>query len=327
MLRAVAGIATGALLLTACTTGAARRPSGTAVSAPADSLVRAEAGTGALGSFGGPVGVVTTLGIPPFAVAGDTLFAPLGYALADLLTTDLARASRVRLVERGRLGEVLRELDLGTAGRVDAATTPRVGRLVRADRLVIGAVGAPPSGGAVRNAELRLDVRLADVGTGRISTAVSARAPAADVLTAEKALAFRLLEAMGVRPTPAERAAIEQRPTADFAALLAYGDGVRREYVGDFRGAVESFRRATRLDPGFRQAGERALRARALSEGATTAPVVVPGVRALDGAIAATIDRLNRPLEWVPTIPRTGTAADPGFPFTLSTLLVSVTRP
>jgi hypothetical protein len=87
-------------LLVGCTSGAARRARGSAPAvAPADSLVRTEGTTGMQAMSGR---TVTTLGIPPFAVAGDSAFAPLGFALADLLTTDLARASRVRLVERGR---------------------------------------------------------------------------------------------------------------------------------------------------------------------------------------------------------------------------------
>lgn len=308
--------------------GACARPPRPAPDAPvrADTLLRAESGAAAVRARG----VVATLGVPPFAVAGDSSLAPLGYALADLLTTDLARASRVRLVERGRLTEVLRELDLAAAGQVEPGSAPRVGQLVRADRLVVGAVTVPPGGrrGAAGDATLRLDVRLADVATGRVAGTVDATAPLADVLAAEKALALRLLDGMGIVLTAGERAAIEARPTRSLDALLAYGDGVRRQATGDYRGAYDAFRRAGALDPAFRAAFDRAGSARALSEAATSAPVLVPGLRTLDAAVGATVDRINRPLDWVTTLPRAGTtAADPAFPSTLATVIVTVTRP
>jgi TolB-like protein len=274
---------------------------------------------------GSPLAGDGVLGVPPFAVAaGDTALAPLGYALADLLATDLARSSRVTLVERTRLGEVLRELDLAQAGRVDSATAPRVGRLVQARRLLVGTVGTLGDANT-----LRLGVRVADVGTGALAAAIDARAPLNDVLAAEKALAFRLLDALGVVLTPAERRTIEERPTRDLAALLAFGRGVRRQLDGDFRGAVEEFNRARRLDPNFRQARDRAAQARALSEsGVAAARVVVPGVRAVDGAVAGALDRINRPLDLITsTVRATGSAADPAFPSTVATVVIRVTRP
>jgi hypothetical protein len=251
-----------------------------------------------------------TLGVPPFAIAGavgDSTLAPLGFALADLLTTDLARSRRVTIVERARLGEVLRELDLIATGRVDSSTAPRVGRLLQARRLVIGRVTGIASpqergagGGAAR--DIRLGVRIADVEQGTIEQAVDASAPVADVLAAEKALAFRLFDALGVTLTPDERAAVEQRPTASLAALLAYGEGVGRELAGDYRGAKEQYRRAARLDPGFRAARARAGEARHVGEAGVSDPVLVPGVRAVNAVVGATVDRLNRPLDLITTL-------------------------
>src|SRR5688572_19931288 len=86
---------------------------------------------------------VRSLGVAPFSVDGvDTALAPLAYALADLLMTDLARSAQLRIVDRLRLDALLREVRLVEAGRVDTATAPRVGRLVGARRLVIGALAA-----------------------------------------------------------------------------------------------------------------------------------------------------------------------------------------
>jgi TolB-like protein len=264
------------------------------------------------------------LGVPPVAVRSvDNRLAPLSYALADLLTTDLARSRQLTLVERTRLGDVLRELELSASGRVDTATAPRVGRLVSARRLVLGGLDQLPAEGG-----LRIGVRLADVERGRIEQSIDAQAPLADILAAEKELVFRIFEALGVTLSPAERAEIEQRPTADIAALLAYGAGVQAEYLGDFRTAASEYRRAQRLDPRFLLAAMRAREARARAESGTSFPQLLPGLRARDAAIASTIDRINRPLDVVTGVTRnTGGPADPSFPSTAATILITITRP
>lgn len=265
-----------------------------------------------------------TVGVPPFAANGnDTTLTPLAFALAELVSTDLSRSGQVRIVERARLGEVLRELDLAATGRVDSATAPRVGHLVSAQRLVFGSVESLTDGRT-----LRLGARIGDVERATVSNAVDARAPLAEILAAEKALVFRLFESLGVTLTPAERAAIEAQPTKNIGALLAYGRGVQRYYQGDYRGAAAEFSRASRLDPSFREA--RAMQQHVRSYGAmgTGTPVAIPGIRPLDGAISSTIDRLNRPLDLITNVSRTvSSALDPTFPASQATVIITITRP
>lgn len=313
--RAPVAAALLALALAGCASTPAAAPP------PADAagaIARERATAGTLAGAG-------VIGIPPFAVAaGDTALAPLGFALADLLATDLSRSARVTLVERTRLDKVLRELDLGQSGRVDSATAPRVGRILQARRLLVGSVGTIGDANT-----LRLGVRVADVGTGALAQAIDARAPLNDVLAAEKEIAFRLFDALGVVLTPAERRIVEERPTRNLAALLAHGRGVRRLLDGDFRGALQEFNRAQRLDPGFAAARERADEARALSEsGVLGRRTTVPGLRSLDAAVASSIDRLNRPLDLITTgAGATGGIGDPAYPSTVATVVIRVTRP
>jgi TolB-like protein len=193
-----------------------------------------------------------TVAVAPFRVSSsDTLIAPLGYGLADLLMTDLARSSQIRLVDRLQLDAIMRELDLAQSGRVDTATAPRVGRLVGARRMVLGALAARGGGSLV------IDARVADVATSELRDAVSATAPLDRIFDAEKELAFRLLRELGVQLTPAERVAIEQRPTANISAFLAYSRGVRFETLGNYGAATQEFRRALTIDPSFQMASAR----------------------------------------------------------------------
>jgi TolB-like protein len=310
------GLAALLLPLTLAACGGASRRAPVLATTADSTLLAAEraAGTAARGA----------LGVPPFAIARrDDRLEALSYALADLIAADLSRCAQLTLVERTRLGDVLRELDLAASGRVDSATAPRVGRLVSARRLVLGGLTELPD-----RAGLRVGVRLADVEQGAITQSIDAQAPIADILAAEKELVFRILDALGVTLTPDERAAIAQRPTSDLAALLAYGAGVKAEYLGDFRTAASEYRRAARLDPNFAAASRRAGDARSRAEIGTAWPLVMPGLRAREAAVGSAIDRINRPLDVITTATRSfGTAVDPSFPTTTATVLITVTRP
>ncbi len=265
-----------------------------------------------------------TLGVPPFSAHGnDSTLVPLAFALAEFVATDLSRSARVHIVERSRLGEVLRELDLTQTGRVDSATAPRVGRLVSAQRLIFGSV-QPLADGRT----LRLGARIGDVERGTISSAVDASAPLAEILAAEKALVFRLFESLGISLNPAERATIEAQPTRNIGALLAFGRGLKRYYEGDYRGAVSEFSLAARLDPGFREARSMERQARSYAAMGTASPIAIPGIRPLDAAISSAVDRLNRPLDLITNVSRiAGTVLDPVFPSSRATVIITITRP
>ncbi len=306
------------LLLAGCATGGSRGASVSSrarVDSATAATLRAERSSGAVGRG--------TLGVTPFQIGSkDSRLNALGYALADLLVTDLSRSAQLQLVERSRLGDVLRELDLTKSGRVDSTTAPRVGQLLRARRLVLGSLDTTANG------ELQLSARVADVETGVLESSLNARAPFADVLAAEKAVAFLLLDALGVTLTPAERTRIEGRRNVSLPSLTAYGRGVQAELAGDRRRALDEFDRAFRLAPGFEAAGDRASQLRTISRATLVAPTLLPGVREINAPEAGTIDRLNRPLDFVTSLTRpSGGAVDPSFPSTVVTVVVTIRRP
>jgi TolB-like protein len=269
-----------------------------------------------------------SLGVTPFAVAaGDTTIAPLAYGLADILATDLLRSGQLQLVDRLQLDALLREVQLVEAGRVDPASAPRVGKLVGARRLVIGTLGQRPGG------QIVIDARIADVATGQVRAGVNATAPLADILAAEKALAFRLLEQLGVNLTPAARARIEERPTRNIAALLAYSRAVRFEVHGDYPRAASEYREALRLDPGFALAGERLSQVPGASPPTQRADAGAdqrPAASSVGRASALAIDRLNpvflSPLGGGPRA-GAGSVADPTFPAQTVTVIITITTP
>lgn len=247
-----------------------------------------------------------TLSVLPFAVAErDTILTPLGFGMAELLAGDLAHSPQVRLVERRRIDAIYRELALVDSGVTDPRSAPRLGRLVGARRVLLGSVSRTGTN------EIQFTTRLVDVIAGTVEGLVTASAPLDRILDAEKALAFRLFEELGVTLTPAQRAAVEERQSANVVAVLAFGRGVQAEVKGDAAGAQAGFSEAARLDPGF-------ARARAEVSGSSAAVATGTGVQRV---LASSESAINAP---APT--RTPEVADA--PLTtrqLITLLISLT--
>lgn len=186
-----------------------------------------------------------TVGVFPFAVAGpDASLRPLGRAMAELLTTDLAISGRLTLVERTQVQYLLDELNLAQSGATDPATAARAGRLVGAGRLVQGRVEGD-------SLALRIQALVASVATGTASAPIEERAPIAGLFEAEKRLAIALHSGLGIQLSVAERERVLQQPTDNVQALLAFGIGLEADDAGRWADAVREFQRALDLDSGF----------------------------------------------------------------------------
>ncbi|MGH7559964.1 MAG: CsgG/HfaB family protein, partial [Gemmatimonadales bacterium] len=203
--------------------------------------------------------VPNTVAVLRFSYLGDNAdLRPLEVGLSHLVLSDLAKVRRLTLLERERVQALTDELALGASGRVEPATAARSGRLLRAERVVQG---------AIRDDGSRIRIDAAVVSTA--DTQVRANGTASDrleqILAMEKAVVLQLLERLGVTPTPAELRAIEERPTADLQAFLAFSRGLEAEDRRDFSAAARAFQDAVSRDPAFRAARDRAAMSARLS--------------------------------------------------------------
>ena len=225
-----------------------------------------------------------TIAVLPLRFSGaDTSLKVLERGFADLLTTDLARSSQLTLVERSRMQALLDEIKLQQTGATDAATNVRAGKLVRAGRVVQGAILQ------VDSSNLRVDAAVVDVPTSQVRGATQAADLLDQVFTLEKKIALDLFTQLGVSLTVAERTQIEQRPTRSLQAFLAYSRGLTAEDEGRYDDASRYFNQAVRLDPGFGAAQSKSAEAAAISAGASvTAATVEASLKGTqEGAIVA----------------------------------------
>ena len=206
-------------------------------------------------------GTPNVVAVLPLAFSGaDTSLKPLERGLAELLTTDLARSSRLTVVERLRLQAVLDEIKLQQSGATDSSSSVRAGKILQAGRLVQGSI-------LQQGPDLRVDAAVIDVPTTRLAGATNDNRALDQLLTLEKNIALGLFQQLGVTLTTAERNAIEQRPTQSLAAFVAYSRGLVLEDEGQFDRAESFYQEAARLDPGFAAAQAKSQQTRLIIAG------------------------------------------------------------
>lgn len=204
-----------------------------------------------------------TVAVVPMAYQGsDDQYQPLGRGLAEMFTTDLANVGRLKVVERVRLQAILDELELARSEYVDQSTAPRVGQLLGAGRVVGGSYLVTDQ------EELRLQVTLADVATGeRIPQLDRQRAGIEEMFELQKEVTFSIVDQLGVELTPQERAAIQEVPTQNLQAFLAYSRGLMEEDRGNYGAAARFYQQAQQIDPSFEEAGQRGQDAQSVETG------------------------------------------------------------
>ncbi|MGH7530939.1 MAG: CsgG/HfaB family protein, partial [Gemmatimonadales bacterium] len=217
-----------------------------------------------------------TLAVLPVTIAGDSAFQPLSRGLAELLISDLALVRTLRLLERVQIGTLLDELELGQRARTDPSTAARVGRLLRAERMIQG-VAAITANGPVR---LSAAVVRAD---GTVRTGAQANGSFRQLLDLEKELVFGIAAQLGIQLTEAERQRILRQGPGNLAAFLAYSDGLDAMDRGDYRAAGRAFSEAVRADPEFQAAREQ-------QQAAEAAPVVQASTGGVIPTVEAVLD-------------------------------------
>jgi tetratricopeptide (TPR) repeat protein len=192
------------------------------------------------------MGQATAIAVMPLSFTGpDSNLVPLERGFAELLTIDLARSSRITVVERARIQALRDELALQSSGATDSSTNVRTGKIIQAGRIVTGSI-------AQQGDRLRVQAGIMNTQTTERAGDGSVSENTLEQLFAiEKAIVLDLFNDLGVVLTTAERNAIEERPTRSLQAFLAYSKGLKLEDEGKYQEASRSFGEAARLDPSF----------------------------------------------------------------------------
>ncbi|HEY0777060.1 MAG TPA: CsgG/HfaB family protein [Gemmatirosa sp.] len=186
------------------------------------------------------------------ALVGGTDYQPLSKGMAEMLITALAQNPGVRVVERDRLQALLEEQNLSTSGRVDQATAVRVGKVLGAQHLLMGAFVIDP------HQTMRIDLRSVNTETSQIEYVESVTGKADQLLSLVDQLGRKVNTGLRLPPVAIHVRPISEQTAAkapeQFRAVMFMSRALERQDRGDKAGAAALYKQALDADPGFERA-------------------------------------------------------------------------
>ncbi|NOZ61125.1 MAG: hypothetical protein GXO74_05545 [Calditrichaeota bacterium] len=199
------------------------------------------------------------IAIFPFSYFGrDKKYAALGKGISEMMITDISQVKGLHPVERVRLQALMDEIGLGQSGMVKEDSAPRLGKLLGAGKIVAGSFDI------LSRKKVQFNAAFWDVLKNKFPPPTVQKDALNNIFRIEKDLVFSLLDDIGILVTPEEKAKIQQIPTKNFQAFLAYSQGLEMEDAGNFGKAAQFFQKAIRLDPGFGKAKQKQSKAKML---------------------------------------------------------------
>lgn len=222
-----------------------------------------------------------------FENTGNPELEMLKLGLAEMLIGDLTGQAGIEVLERGRINDLLGELELQKTDKVDQSTAVQMGKLLGVERIVLGSYFELMG-------QFQLMGRVVDVETGQILGADQQSGAVADFMALEDRLAAGLLPFLadgsktgsndggsggtavtsgervrgeagaGGEATPATAAEPTPEPKPDegtavasadpLGAAMAFSEGLDYLDRKDIDRAREALRRAVELDPSLEAA-------------------------------------------------------------------------
>lgn len=184
--------------------------------------------------------------------SGDADLAYMSKGLTDLLITDLVGWDGVRVVERTRLEEVLKELKFQQTKYVDKATAAQLGKVLNAGFLIYGSItmvkGPKPT--------MIVQARLVRALTGEVVFSVKETDDVDKIFDLEQRLMNQLVLQIDAKLVP-NAAARRKARVPDLATVVAYGKALDLSDQGKLEEAQSAMRALVSKAPSFLLGRER----------------------------------------------------------------------
>jgi curli biogenesis system outer membrane secretion channel CsgG len=174
--------------------------------------------------------------------------APLQVGVQQMLITELAQNTQLRIVERSRLREILDEQNLVGSGRVDPQTAARVGQLVGARYVITGSF--------IDLGQFRLDARVIDVETGEVLRAEQVTDQRENIYGTIVRMATTITSGLQLPALPAAVAQQRQARQIPAEAVALYSRAQVYEDGGNPDRAIELYRQIADRFPEMTEARE-----------------------------------------------------------------------
>ncbi len=180
----------------------------------------------------------------------------LGNALSKIIINDFSVISNLKVVERERLRFILDELELsakkvGEQKVVDAASAPRLGKLLGAHSFVFGSfiqVGKT----------FRIDARLVQTETGEILKTFSVDGKPDNLFDLARELTLKITSDLDIAIGKADAKQLDKlgREEIPIEAVALFGDAMSKANQEQYQDALNSLQLALKQAPDFTKAQE-----------------------------------------------------------------------
>ena len=171
-------------------------------------------------------------------------FAAMTIGVQVMLTNSLATNAGIDIVEREKIQDILNEQNLTTAGRIDPATASKVGKILGARYVLMGAIIVDPSN------EMRLSVRAVNRETSAIEYTEDVSGKGDKIFKLVDQLAGKInagLKLPGFRAEKTTKELGTEGPN-QLAAMKAMSAARRLEEQGDTKGAIAMYQKTLELN-------------------------------------------------------------------------------
>ena len=169
---------------------------------------------------------------------GDKRYDALAEGFADMLAASMSRQGGVKVVERQKLRQVLKEHKLTLLGLTDPATAVKVGKLLKADRILVGGITKPKK-------ELVINVHAYEIDTARLITSAQKTGKTTEIFVLTNNLVNTICKNLNVQLEPIDPNDVDKNPNAS----LHFMRGLGFYYAGNYDRAIMGFMKAQDLDP------------------------------------------------------------------------------
>ncbi len=188
-----------------------------------------------------------TVAIADFANTGDSQYSPLSRGLAAMVIYDISQVDTINVVERQSVQALVNEMSLQDVNLMESDKTEKVGKLLRAGKVVPGQYLATDK-------DLGISTRVVDVRSQKAIGKQNAQGSIKDFYKIEKEISFNILEDLGAGKNTLSAPVlqkVEHVHTKNFAAFSAFSAGVMAMDNEDYPEAKKQFEEAVDEDEDF----------------------------------------------------------------------------
>jgi TolB-like protein len=177
---------------------------------------------------------------------GKSDYEPLGKGIAAMMISDLGAVPEIQLVERERMQDLVKEMDTQRTHYFDSTTAVKVGRMMGAEYVIVGAFAA-------LQPKMRIDTRVVRVESGEIVKTAQVTGDEDKFFDLEQKLAANLIDGLELALSPEEQQRLAEKQQANridaLSTMVAFSHALSLYDRSDYIGAAEKAAPALRASP------------------------------------------------------------------------------